>query len=447
MQSKITLPYGYVPEPIFWTENAGSSPNTRSVSILDNTPTSIRMSISVESKVNESIDYRVAYKSANSDWHFVEYDDPSDLEPNEDGGISLSVNNLHPDTEYEFSIFQKLVAAPASDWTYLASFAARTKPCAPYKPPEVVAGSFGIDYVPGDDRRTIRVFWRSVPVLEQNGNGFGYRVKIFEEGRIVDEFARLPSETFVAKEASLKMHEFVVSSYNYYGVSENSSIVRVPAQKDIIRVPVVGIDNSNGSIEMMWNAQNGNKIDQEVLVECDGGCTSHSWTCCERVVEYRVLPKGTTSWTFDNFEVFQKMAIMLQSATSSTGIIRPACLITRDNLGQMLSSPTLMDDEGFQVRIVWPMQCPEQGSIFGILGYNTYLRPVTENEINATPEIKIYTHTNATTLRVNLKIPSHELYQISVAPIWTSGAEGPRSKPVTVVSKNIRTLYKKSLIH
>ncbi|XKL59419.1 hypothetical protein PGB90_000435 [Kerria lacca] len=399
--------------------------NLRSFSIINKTESSVYLKWKKGNDDNSenNIFYNIKYKGDEKDWNSIICDENDLTLFNEE--LALNITGLHPNIRYEFRLFTKTTTNTEDGWSYLDSIFVTTQDWVPYTSPITDIGSFRVENV-NDINRTVRIFWQPVPPVEHNGFGFHYTIKIFEEDNFLDEISWIENSQLV-KKLSLKAHRIIIRSANYKGISENSSIVNIPAQKDLIQKPTfIKLDRGNEIYEFAWKLQNSDDITGITIVKCESETST-----CGTIKEYIHLSTNETNY-LKTFELHSTTAIIVNSATSTSGMHEPISETKIENLGEMSASPEFNVYDTF-IKFMWPLSYPEHGIVKGVQGYDIFICEVKNNNSCAHDENKLFIRDDRTILYAFIpELDPDNLYKISANVIMADGRGGPRSGDVYV---------------
>lgn len=268
--------------------------------------------------------------------------------------------------------------------------------------------------------RTVRVFWDPQKTLVM--------MKIFEKDRFL-ALESLHYATNMNVTISLNAHSFHVYSLQDFISKKNASaIIEVPAQSEIISIPAYVVTVTDQGFEYQWvKPAIKNPITNISLIWCEMG--TNLQTCGNSIRGYTELETEATEFLLKHDESIN-MALRIDTSSSSSGIVLPKCKSHQTEVGLLDDRPKLQGNSS-QISIEWQLKCPEQGIVYGVIGYNLYYCRLQNVTSCVEPETKLTYKTNDMVLEASIdRLTPSTRYQIAGTAVLANGTESGRRELV-----------------
>ncbi|XP_059615014.1 cytokine receptor [Phlebotomus argentipes] len=342
------------------------------------------------------------------------------------GMYSLTINNLYAHMWYEVQIRLHVPNATREEvWSNYTKFQFQTLAKIPDRPPEVNIGSFCVN-----DHNDIWLYWKQLPLEEQNGNNSHYVISNIKS----TDGTELPIPahnltTIMAKLISMpdKDYIFTIRSANSEGESINSSTIYVPKQSKRFPKPEklkkYSIDYK---YKLTWSPPNSRR---DELV-------SYTVFWCESKTNYPSECNGPVSFeTVDTsvreFELANTKAINLalsaNSLYSSSGMIWAMCTASKsDEIGK-INSVYVSKMDATYMEIQWNVDCIDTPIV---AGYTLTYCPITApKNLSCKPGTEITTNFTGTTQYNITGLTPYTTYKTTIA-MYSKTRMGRASEPL-----------------
>lgn len=192
----------------------------------------------------------------------------------------------------------------------------RTQPIVPKNPPKLGAGCFYV-YDEGPTNRTVKIYW-------QRGQG-EYEVRILEDSpSSPSHMEKGPLDSgWMWSIINMKRHYFIFRSLSGAGASKTSSILNIPAQDDVLRVPL-NITYSKGkddSYILTWRRPENVSVTNYTIFWVD----TLDKKAALRVLDFVYLPFSQNSFEV-KANTYVGLGLSINTETSSSGlqIVKPS---------------------------------------------------------------------------------------------------------------------------
>ncbi|KAK9680081.1 Fibronectin type III domain [Popillia japonica] len=265
----------------------------------------------------------------------------------------------------------RVSAADSEDmWSNNSSVTALTSSTEPGAPPRVNVGSFFESDVTSLER-DIYVYWQQVPLEIRNGERFGYDVIVNDDPKSL-----VHSTSSNAKFSKMSVNttfKFTIRSKNVVGLSEETAVLVVPAQSDLLGEPMLftKVSFGDGHYKLSWQEP---KIGAQYVENYTlFWCTSNRDRphICNGYLNWTVVPATTRDHNITVIEEYTtQFAISANNATSSSGMVWASCTLIHNKLITKIKDVWINSMGSRSIQLGWKLDCADRSD--SVAGYIIY---------------------------------------------------------------------------
>ncbi len=226
---------------------------------------------------------------------------------------------------------------------------------------DFIVGGFHIIEVDNSAKsRKVRIYW----VLRNLFDNWRLRVTQFFKNKTLLSSENLSSwSRHFTTVLPFDETELSIECINVFDVPLKAFIARVPDQNEILEAPkVISVDFGNGNYRLYWNRPN-HQADVTSYTVFWGDTIDYVNGGFLGILEYEYLLKNATFYGYHS-TIYKARAISVNSATSSSGLVRPLKEIMKKEFGAFEPTPRYRVNAS-SIAVSWSLQHPEIVEILG----------------------------------------------------------------------------------
>uniref|UniRef100_A0A6B2E6T6 Putative cytokine receptor n=1 Tax=Phlebotomus kandelakii TaxID=1109342 RepID=A0A6B2E6T6_9DIPT len=339
---------------------------------------------------------------------------------------SLTIDGLYAHMWYEVQIRVGVPNISREElWSNYTKFQFQTLPKIPDRPPDVNIGSFYLN-----DHNDLWLYWKPLPLEEQNGNNSHYVISSVRNGKGTELTIQASNlTTIMAKFQEIRDEDFTftIRSANSEGESIDGSTIYVPSRANRFPLPT---DLKKYSIDYKY------KLTWAPPSTRQDELTSYTVFWCESKTNYPSECNGpmffeTVNTTTHEYELANTKAINLalsaNSRNSSSGMLWSMCTASKsDEIGK-LNMVYVSKMDATYMEIQWKLDCMDEPIVAGYM--LTYCPIIEPKNISCKPGTEIMQNITGTTQYNITGLMPYTTYKTTIA-MFSNTRTGRPSDPL-----------------